>query len=108
MAEVQSIDMKGREIVVNLKISQQEYKSLQQTTKDLLLVPTSSAILNELLTTGKLGNSNRIMMPNKILKRHNIPHLLKKVHAKIFDLDEEQFLVIKLKESKTGVPIFEG
>ena len=108
MAEMQSIDMKGKEIAVTLKISPQEYKLLQQTTKDLLLVPTTSTILDEVLTTGKLGNSNRIMLPNKILKRHNIPHLIKKVRAKIFEVEDEKFLVIRLKESKTGIPIFES
>ena len=79
MADIDSIDMKNDKILVNLKLTKDEYKLLKQSTKRLLLLPTEPNILDELLTTGKLGNSNRIMLPNKILHRHNVTKLLKRV-----------------------------
>ena len=63
--------------------------------------------LNEKLTTGKLGNSNRIMLPNKILKKYGIKKLSKKVPSKIFEYNGNKLLVIKLEESKIGIPVFE-
>lgn len=106
MADIDSIDMKNDKILVNLKLTRDEYKLLKQSTKRLLLLPTEPHILNDLLTTGKLGNSNRIMLPNKILHKHNITALLKKVPAQVFDVHDEKFLLIKLQESMFGKPIF--
>jgi hypothetical protein len=106
MADIDSIDMKNDKILVNLKLTKDEYKLLKQSTKRLLLLPTESNILDELLTTGKLGNSNRIMLPNKILHRHNVTKLLKRVPSRVFDLDDEKFLLIKLQEFILGKPIF--
>jgi len=106
MADIDSIDMKNDKILVNLKLSKDEYKLLKQSTKRLLLLPTEPTILEELLTTGKLGNSNRIMLPNKILRRHNVIKLLKKVPSKIFDINDEKFLLIKLQEFALGKPVF--
>ena len=106
MADIDSIDMKNDKILVNLKLTKDEYNLLKQSTKRLLLLPTESNILNELLTTGKLGNSNRIMLPNKVLRKHNVTKLLKKVPAQVFDVQHEKFLLIKLQESMLGKPIF--
>jgi hypothetical protein len=106
MADIDSIDMKNDKILVSLKLTKDEYKLLKQSTKRLLLLPTEPSILNELLTTGKLGNSNRIMLPNKILHKYNITALLKKVPAQVFDVHDEKFLLIKLQESLFGKPVF--
>ena len=106
MADIDSIDMKNDKILVSLKLTKDEYKLLKQSTKGLLLLPTEPSILNELLTTGKLGNSNRIMLPNKILRKHNITKLLKRVPAQVFDVYDEKFLLLKLQESKIGKPVF--
>ncbi len=106
MASIQSINMEDNDITLNLKISKKEYELLKQTTKNLILLPTDSNILSECLTTGKLGNSNRIMFPKKILDKHNIPQLQKKVEAKVFEMDNDKFLLIKIEESKTGIPTF--
>lgn len=106
MADIQSIDMKSDKIFVNLNLTKDEYKLLKQTTKRLLLLPSSTTVLSELLTTGKLGNSNRIMLPNKILRKNKITRLLKKVPAQIFDFNDEKFLLIKLQESIIAKPNF--
>jgi hypothetical protein len=106
MADIDSIDMKNDKILVSLKLTKEEYKLLKQATKRLLLLPTEPNILNESLTTGKLGNSNRIMLPNKILRKHNVTMLLKKVPSQIFEMYDEKFLLIKLQESTLGKPIF--
>jgi hypothetical protein len=106
MADIDSIDLKGDKILVDLKLTKDEYKLLNQSAKRLLLLPTEPHVLNELLTTGKLGNSNRIMLPNKILRKYSITRLLKKVPAQVFDIQDEKFLLIKLQESMLGKPIF--
>lgn len=106
MADIRSIDMKGDEIHVGLKISKNEYELLGQETRDLLLIPAHPNILDRLLTTGRLGNSNRIMLPKKILDKYDIKYLEKKVPAKAFRINDEVFLLIKLKKSTIGIPTF--
>jgi len=106
MAEIRSIDVKKDEITVNLKVSKAEYEMISSTTSDLLIMPTSHSFLSHSLTTGKLGNSNRIMLPKKILERLEIKILDKKVPAKTFKIDDEIFLLIKLKKSTFGIPVF--
>jgi len=106
MADIDSIDMKNDKILVNLKLTKEEYELLKQSTKRLLLLPTELNILDELLTTGTLGNSNRVMLPNKILRKHYVTKLLKKVPAQIFDIGDEKFLLLKLQESTFGKPVF--
>jgi hypothetical protein len=106
MAEIRSIDMRKGNILVNLKISKDEYELLSQETRDLLLLPNNPGILNHHLTTGKLGNSNRIMLPKKILDRYEIKDLDKKAPAMAFRLENEVFLLVKLKKSTFGIPKF--
>lgn len=106
MAEINSIDIKKDAIVVNLKVSKGEYELLGNSTSNLLLLPINPKFLNHPLTTGKLGNSNRIMMPKKILEKFEIKNLEKKVPARTFEVDDEVFLVIKLKKSSFGIPTF--
>jgi hypothetical protein len=106
MADIRSINMKRGEIRVDLKISKNEYDLLRQETRDLLLIPAHSNVLDRPLTTGKLGNSNRIMLPKKILDKYEITDLEKKVPAKTFQINDEVFLLIKLRKSSFGIPIF--
>jgi hypothetical protein len=107
MAKIQTIDMKRDGILVTLKISEKEYEFLKPKSRDFLIVPTDNDALDENLTTGKLGNSNRIMLPNKILKKYEIKKLLKKVPSRIFVSNGNKFLVIKLEGSDIGIPVFE-
>ena len=104
MASILSVDVKENKILLNLKISRKEYETLDSATKDILIVPTET--FSENLTTGKLGHSNRVMLPKKILKKYGIRTLPKKVPAKIFDLINNKFLIVKLVEKKIGVPRF--
>ena len=106
MATIKTIDMNGNDILLTLKISEEEYDLLKSKIKNLMVVPIDTNLLNDELTTGKLGNSNRIMLPNKILKKYEIKKLLKKVPSKIFECDGNKLLVIKLEESKIGIPVF--
>lgn len=106
MAKIQIIDMKNDGILVTLKISEEEYEFLKPKSREFLIIPIDEDTLDETLTTGKLGNSNRIMLPNKILKKYEIKKLLKKVSSKIFNSNGDKLLVIKLEESKVGMPVF--
>ena len=106
MADISSIDVKKNHISVNLRISKPEFELVSNSTSNLLLIPTTADFLNHSLTTGKLGNSNRIMLPKKILEKFEIKEMEKKVPARTFRLDDEIFLVIKLKKSTFGIPAF--
>ncbi len=107
MADINSVDMQNGNIAINLNVSKGEYELLNHITENLLLIPTDSVTLNHRLTTGKLGNSNRIMMPKKILKGMGIINLDKKVPAMMFKTGENIYLLIKIKESsKLNIPVF--
>lgn len=101
MAIIRSINMEKGEIILNLTISEEEY-SLTENMKEMIIVPEN---FDESLTTGKLGNSNRIMLPKKILKKHDI-ELRGKAPAKIFEMGGKKFLLIKLEEKRIGIPEF--
>lgn len=106
MSEIDSIEINKNNIMVKLKLSQGEYELLGNKTSDLLLLPVDNDFMNRTLTTGKLGNSNRIMMPKKILEKFDITILEKKVPSKTFLINDEVFLLIKLKKSTFGIPVF--
>ena len=105
MATIKSLEF-GDEILATFSISEKEYDLLKQSEKNMVLLPARSDILDDVLTTGRLGNGNRIMLPTKILKRHNIKKLLKNVPSKIFEVDDSKFLLIRLEEYKPGIPVF--
>lgn len=107
MAEIRSIDLKDNEIIISLKISKEEYNLLQQKTDDILVIPAGLKDFDQKLTTGKLGNSNRIMLPKKILEKNNIPGIDKKVRSKIFILNEDAYMLVKLRESAVKIPFQE-
>ena len=106
MAEIKSINMEPDGISLNLRISEGEYSILKTPRDNLLLLPCDSSTLEERLTTGRLGNGNRIMLPNKIMKKYHVKKLHKKVPARIFEINGGRFLLIKLEEDKPGVPVF--
>ncbi len=101
MASIRSINMKDYEIIMKAVISEEEQKLLKEM-RNILILPEE---FDESLTTGKLGNSNRIMLPKKVLKKHSI-ELKGKVPAKIFAVNGRKFLLIKLEELKIGIPQF--
>ena len=101
MALIRSVNIEDGEIILNLSITEEEYK-LISGLKEVILV---SEEFEDELTTGRLGNSNRIMLPKKILKKHEV-ELKGKVPAKIFEVGNKKFLLVKLEERKEGVPEF--
>ncbi len=104
MAELKTINLEAEKIYVTLAVTKQEYDLLKEDTKNLVVLP--AAKLNEVLTTGRIGNGNRIMLPNKVLKRNEIKELFKHVNARIFDADSKKLLLIKLEDNKRVVPNF--
>ena len=104
MASIISVDFKNNKILVSLRVSREEYKSFEGEA-DLLILPVSSLDLT--LITGTLGNSNRIMLPKKMLERECIEEMDKKVPAQIFKINGDAFLFIKLRRSNIGIPKFE-
>jgi len=105
MAEIKSINIENGKISVSLSINQREYELIKEDSSDFAVLPTKR--LKESLTTGKLGNSNRVMVPKKFLERSGIEHLIKNVKARIFDVEGHKLLLIKLDEEKKGVPNFD-
>ncbi|ODS37216.1 MAG: hypothetical protein A7315_04245 [Candidatus Altiarchaeales archaeon WOR_SM1_79] len=105
MATIKSIEF-GGEILATFSISEKEYDLLKRSERDIVILPARSDVLDDILTTGRLGNGNRIMLPTKILRKHNIKKLLKNVPAKIFEVDDSKFLLIRLEKYKPGVPVF--
>jgi uncharacterized membrane protein len=108
MADVNSIDMRNGRITLGLKISKEEYEFLKQATSDLLVIPATSKFMSQLLTTGKLGNSNRLMLPKKILDKLDVKRMDKKVPGKIFRLNGSVYLLTRLHGKKNGIPVFGG
>lgn len=107
MAEIRNINVENDEIMISLKVSKQEYDLLRQNTENLVLFPSNRDVLSHTLTTGRLGNSNRIMLPKKVLEAGGVSFLQKKVPAKIFKSNGNVFLLVKLEESRKGIPVFE-
>ena len=107
MAGIKSIDMHNGTIDIMLSINRDEYKVLKHHMANLVILPCGKNALNNYLTTGKLGNSNRIMLPKKMLERFEIGKVEKKVPSSIFYIDGDAFLLIKIKKSELGVPKFE-
>lgn len=104
MANIENVDIKGDRIFLTLRIGKPEWAFLQSSTKHLLVLPTEK--MGDSLTTGRLGNSNRIMLPSRVMARHRVAVLPKKVPARIFELDDERYLLIQLHGTRAGVPAF--
>lgn len=106
MAEIKSLDINKKDIELKLSISREEYRIIRDNTKELIVLPYGNETLKHSLTTGKLGNSNRIMMPKKVLQLFKIKELDKKLNSNIFSLNGDYFLLSRLKKSSIGIPQF--
>jgi hypothetical protein len=106
MARIKNIDIKEGEMTVILTISEKEYKLIGAQIEGLVLVPTDELFLERELVTGKIGNGNRIMVPNTFLKKNEISKLRKRVPSRLFELNNEKYLFIKL-ENSSHIPEFE-
>jgi hypothetical protein len=106
MAEIKSIDMNGSQIQLKIAVSLEEYSLLRYHTSDILVLPAGKDAMFNTLTTGKLGNSNRIMLPKKIMEAFSVSSLDKKVPMNIFNINDNAYLLIKIKKSEFGIPKF--
>lgn len=102
MAKIKSLERKNDSIILTLSASREESK-LVEGEGEIIILPEE---LGESLTMGKLGNSNRIMFPKKLQKKHDI-ELKKKVPADIFEVNNKKFLLVKLEEENPEVPQFQ-
>ena len=71
MAAIKSLEF-GDEILATFSISEKEYDLLKRSGENLVILPARPNLLDEVLTTGRLGNGNRIMLPMKILRAHRL------------------------------------
>ena len=108
MADISSIDVKNDCMLLSLKVSREEYDFLKQSTCDLMVIPAGSRFMNQPMTTGKLGNSSRLMLPKKSLDRLDVKKMRKKVPGRVFRLDGNVYLLVRLHGKTRGVPEFEG
>jgi len=107
MAKIESIDIEGNKITVKMNISKVEYELMNKTTSELVILPVNESSLNQKLTTGKLGNSNRVMVPKKFLDRNEIKVLPKNVDAGIFKVDGDNYILIKINTNEgLDIPVF--
>jgi len=104
MARLMSVNLENKKIVATMELSQEEYMDAKLNFKNLILLSMDS--MENILTTGTLGNSNRIMLPNRLLKENDIKKLRKKVNSKILDINGNKILVIQLEKSNIGIPVF--
>lgn len=108
MADISSIDIKDGCTLLSLKLSREEYDFLKQATCDLMVIPAGPKFMNQPMTTGKLGNSSRLMLPKKSLDRLEVRKMRKKVPGRVFRLDGSVYLLVRLHGKTRGIPEFEG
>ncbi|MFH1364377.1 MAG: hypothetical protein ABIH52_01850 [Candidatus Aenigmatarchaeota archaeon] len=104
MSTLRKIEIDNDDILITLELTKHEYSTITPNVKEFVTLPADTP--ERLLTTGRLGNGNRIMVPNKFLKSNNIQALRKNVPSKIFDLGDRKFLIIELESSRPEPPVF--
>jgi hypothetical protein len=106
MARIKNIEVNASEMTVVMTLTEKEYDLIGAQLDGLAIVPTSGEFLERELVTGKIGNGNRIMVPNKFLKQNGISKLRKRVPSRLFEFNNEKYLFITLEESSL-LPEFE-
>jgi hypothetical protein len=104
MSLLRKIELEGDDVFVTLELTKDEYKSITPNMKEFIILPTNG--LERTFITGKLGNGNRIMVPNRFLRNHDIDILRKKVLGKMFRVGERKFLVLEIDNKEAGIPVF--
>ena len=107
MANIESIDVESDRVVAKVVLSTEEYEALNSATSDILLAPVGDDSLTRQLTVGKIGNGNRMMLPNKVLRVEGIERLPRKAPARIFTLRGNKYLVACIKGDSAGIPFFD-
>jgi len=102
MAVIKSFDL-DTGIVAEVRLTRDEYEALA-SARYIMLVGAED--FPERLTVGKLGNSNRIMVPKRLLKKHGITSLPKKAPTAFLEYGGEKFMIVKLSEAARNVPQF--
>jgi len=98
MGLLRKIEVDNADILMTLELTKEEYESISPEMKEFVTLPTN--MFDRVLTTGRLGNGNRIMVPSRFLRGHNIEVLRKNVPSKIFTVGEKKFLIIELEDKK--------
>jgi hypothetical protein len=106
MVTIESIDIQKNKISLKVNISKKDYGLISKSAPDIVILPTGGDHLSQKLTTGKIGNGNRIMIPKKFLERKNISNLPKIVDSDIFQTESGLFLLIKLRDDHSPIPSF--
>ena len=104
MADLVRFEKDDGKVLLTFSLSADEYGLVKESEDDVRLLPVGEDCFNLRLTTGQLGNGNRLMLPNKMLERNEID-LIKKIPSRIFDIGGEKYLLCKLAKKK-GVPHF--
>jgi len=99
MAELRSVDINEDGTFVHFKVTKKEYDIIRQNKSDFAILPLDPSSFQELLTSGKLGMGNRIMIPNRLLSRYETS-LKKKLPAGVYDVEDSKLLLILLEGSK--------
>ena len=109
MAKILNVDLSMGKKMLQVELTDLEYELIAPQTDNLLLLPTDATHMAETLSTGDLGNSNRIMVPHGLLRRFDVPPLrdLGRVPAAIFNTGTGTYLLVDLSGSRVGVPKFE-
>lgn len=105
MSFLHKVELEKDDIFVTLKLDKREYENFKPSVKEYIVLPADG--LDRILVTGKIGNGNRVMVPNRFLKMNGIESLRKNVPSRIFDLGNKKFLVLELENREPGVPAFE-
>ena len=109
MARILNVDLSMGRKLLQVELTDLEYELISPQTGNLLLLPTDAAHMPEKLSTGDLGNSNRIMVPHGLLRRYDVPPLREfgKVPGAIFKTSIGTYLLADLTSHRAGVPKFE-
>lgn len=105
MSLLRKIELEKDDVLITLKLTKKEYENITPNVREFVVLPAKG--FDRDLVTGRIGNGNRIMLPNKLLQNHNINVLKKNVQSKIIDLGDKKILIIELENKRTGVPVFE-
>ena len=100
MAEITSVKFGEDGIFLRLKISKEEYDFFGPSISELLIVPADSRSMDKLFTTGKLGNSTRLMLPKKAMERLDVTHVEKKISGRVFRLNGGVYMLARIHETK--------
>lgn len=104
MAKLKSTELRKDKVVICFSMNKSEAIGFPCTDKQFMVLPAEA--LDDQLTIGELGNSFRLMLPRKFLRKHEIDenNLPKKAHGTIFKFGKDKYLIVRISESKARTP----